>query len=230
MNRALTLSVWCSAFLSGQYQTKPSPDGALQKRTSAGSLLSASQQQSKTSILGWCSGSTQHSQFPRSSKQTCDKGTKGHMNPLYLVREVRHTKQQLVFIYPIKVNTEAHDTLLRSLFEKTNIWLLLKGITQQKKIPQNSVNRITTKTLTLSFHLLYLCLELMDSWNYLLKYLWREKKSSNICESIICRRQIMAIQGHQFGNVLQFASGVLKNRKSFGKYTFIFKEFLAISA
>lgn len=40
------------------------------------------------------------------------------------------TMQQLVFIYPIKVNTEARDIILGCLFEKANIWLLLKGITQ----------------------------------------------------------------------------------------------------
>lgn len=32
------------------------------------------------------------------------------------------------------------------------------------------------------------------------------------------------------GNVLYFASGVLQNTKSFGKYTFIFKELVVISA
>lgn len=49
--------------------------------------------------------------------------------PLCVVREVRHIKQQLVFVYPTNVNTEACDTFLRSLFEKANLWLLLKGIT-----------------------------------------------------------------------------------------------------
>lgn len=51
------------------------------------------------------------------------------MTPLYLVIEVRHTKQQFVFIYPIKVNTEACDTLLESFFARQTFGSC-QGITQ----------------------------------------------------------------------------------------------------
>lgn len=68
----------------------------------------------------------------------------------------------------------------------------------------------------------------MDSWNYLLKYLWGGKKV------VIFVKVLYAEDNHgnlgSLGNVLYFVSGVLQNTKSFGKYTFIFKELVVISA